>query len=209
MQRLLSNRNVLQAKFNPAEFDGAWLASIGKPELRGSWIVFGKSGSGKTTFALMLCKYLSSFVKVMYNSLEQGLSLSMQMAWKRCDMQQAGNRIVFAPGEQLADVRKRLLKGKSPDVVLFDSITAMSGFNKKDYEDLIKRFPLKLFIFIAHKKNNAPYPAVAEHIRKLSEVKIHVCGYKGMVTTRYEADGCGGEDFIIWKQGANEYAANL
>lgn len=35
MGRAISNRNVLIAKFEVAEFDGAFLASFGKPELRG------------------------------------------------------------------------------------------------------------------------------------------------------------------------------
>lgn len=50
MGRAISNKNVLTAKFEVAEFDGAFLASFGKPELRGAWIVYGGSGSGKTTF---------------------------------------------------------------------------------------------------------------------------------------------------------------
>lgn len=36
MKRLLSNRNVEQAVFDVAEFEGAWLDSFGRPELKGT-----------------------------------------------------------------------------------------------------------------------------------------------------------------------------
>ncbi len=39
MGRAISNKNVLTAKFEVADFDGAFLASFGRPELRGAWII--------------------------------------------------------------------------------------------------------------------------------------------------------------------------
>lgn len=44
MARAISNKNVLQAKFDVADFDGAFLASFGRPELRGEWLIYGGSG---------------------------------------------------------------------------------------------------------------------------------------------------------------------
>lgn len=78
MRRAISNKNVIQAKFETAPFTGEWLASFGRPELRGAWIIYGGSGCGKTTFVMQLCKYLTTFGRVAYNSLEQGLSLSLE-----------------------------------------------------------------------------------------------------------------------------------
>lgn len=95
MSRAISNKNVLAAQFETADFDGAFLASFGRPELRGVWIIWGGSGSGKTTFTLQLCKYLAGFRRVAYNSLEQGLSLSLQKAWERVEM--AGSREQYNP----------------------------------------------------------------------------------------------------------------
>lgn len=207
MRRLLSNRNVERAVFDVADFDGEWLDSFGRPELKGTWTIYGTSGSGKTTFALMLCKYLSGFRKTMYDSLEQGLSRSMQLAWNRTGVKEAGKAVVFGDKEPLADLVSRLKKPKSPHIVLIDSITAMPGFRKADYAELTRVFPHKLFIFIAHEKNHKAHPAVAEHIRCLSDVKIHIEGFKAFVTSRFEdaEAGEGGKDFIIWKQGADEY----
>ena len=211
MAMAISNRDVVGARFDAAPFDGPWKASIGCPELRGSWLIWGNSGSGKTTFALMLAKYLSSFGKVAYNTLEQGLSLSFQNAWLRCGMPEAGNGIYVLNKESVRELRIRLSKRKSPQIVIIDSLTCLPGFSRKDYVDLISDFPDKLFIFLAHESKGSPSPPIAETVLRLSEVKIHVVGYRACITSRYEVRerGEGGEDFIIWEQGDTEYRASL
>ena len=45
MGRAISNKNVLAAQFETADFDGPFLASFGRPELRGVWLIWGDSGS--------------------------------------------------------------------------------------------------------------------------------------------------------------------
>ena len=82
MARAISNKNLCDAIFQVADFDGKWLDSFGKPELRGAWIIYGESGSGKTHFALELLNYLTGFVqRSAYDTIEQGKSLSFQNAW--------------------------------------------------------------------------------------------------------------------------------
>lgn len=209
MARAISNRNVLNARFDTAPFDGEFLASFGRPELRGSWTVWGGSGSGKTTFVLALCKYLAQFCRVAYDSLEQGLSLSFQHQWKRAAMHEAGRAVVLLEKEGIADLKERLRRRGAPRVVVIDSLMCLVGFTRREYLNLIGEFSQTLFIFVSHEKNRRPDPAVAETIRRLSDVKIHVEGYVAQVTTRY-ADpvrGEGGADFVIWPQGAAEYRA--
>lgn len=207
MAKAISNRNVLDAKFEVAEFEGEWLASFGKPELRGVWIIYGESGCGKTHFALRLLKYLCGFVnRAAYDTLEQGLCSSFQTAWKDENMIEVGSKVVVLAKETIKDLRERLRKRKSPDVVVIDSITALIGFTRAVFIELINEFPEKLFIFIAHEEHGKPYPAIAQHVRKLSEVKIHIEGYKAFTTTRFKGEnGEGGADFTIWEKGANEY----
>ena len=72
----------------------------------------------------------------------------------------------------------------------------------------IAEFPDKLFIFLAHEENGKPYPAIAQHIRKLSEVKCRVEGFTAYITTRFQSKEGGGEDFVIWEEGAAAYAAD-
>ena len=193
MGRAISNKNVLTAKFEVAEFDGAFLASFGKPELRGAWIIYGGSGSGKTSFVMQVCKYLTRFRRVAYDSLEQGLSLSLQKAWERVGMEEVGNRIILLNKESLKDLRLRLAKKQ--------------GLKMSDYINLRNDFPDKLFIFVSHEKGGQPDGKLAQKIRYDSDIKIRVEGYKAFVTTRYEVAerGEGGADFIIWEQGAQDY----
>ncbi|MCD8266271.1 MAG: ATP-binding protein [Prevotellaceae bacterium] len=207
MKRAISNRNVAAARFEQAPFDGAFLASFGRPELRGSWIVYGGSGSGKTTFVLELCKYLTRFCKVAYDSLEQGLSLSMQKAWERVGMEEAGSSIIFLSKESIRDVTLRLQRRKSPDVVVIDSVHYLMRFGMTDYMRLKETFPDKLFIWVAHEEGGQPKGKMAQNIRFDSDVKIRVEGYKAFVTTRYEEPekGEGGADFVIWERGAQDY----
>ncbi len=211
MGRAISNKNVLAAQFETADFDGPFLASFGRPELRGVWLIWGDSGSGKTTFTLQLCKYLAGFRRVAYNSLEQGLSLSLQRAWERVDMAEAGSNIILLNKETLPELRARLSKRKSPEIIVIDSVQYLTKFYVQQFNELKEDFPDKLFIFIsqADKAGKDPAGSVAKHIRYDADIKIKVEGYKAFVTTRYEdpTKGEGGADFIIWQQGANDYWA--
>ncbi|MBD5390415.1 ATP-binding protein [bacterium] len=211
MSRAISNKNVLAAQFETANFTGPYLASFGRPELRGAWIVWGGSGSGKTTFTLMLCKYLAGFRRVAYNSLEQGLSLSLQKAWERVNMAEAGSNIILLNKEQMAELRERLRKRKSPEIIVIDSVQYLTKFYVQQFNELKADFPDKLFIFIsqADKADKDPDGKTAKHIRYDADIKIKVEGYKAFVTTRYEDSerGEGGADFIIWEKGAADYWA--
>lgn len=211
MSRAISNINVLAARFETVEFAGEWLASFGRPELRGTWIIWGGSGSGKTTFTLMLCKYLANFGRVAYNSLEQGLSLSLQKAWERVGMGEAGNSVILLNKEELPELRARLSKRKSPEIIIIDSVQYLDGFNWPSFKKLKREYPDKLFIFIsqADRAGKDPDGKLAGKIRYDAEIKIKVEGFKAFVTTRYEdaERGEGGADFIIWEQGAAEYWA--
>lgn len=211
MSRAISNINVLAARFETVEFAGEWLASFGRPELRGTWIIWGGSASGKTTFTLMLCKYLANFGRVAYNSLEQGLSLSLQKAWERVGMGEAGNSVILLNKEELPELRARLNKRKSPEIIIIDSVQYLDGFNWASFKKLKREYPDKLFIFIsqADRAGKDPDGKLAGKIRYDAEIKIKVEGFKAFVTTRYEdaERGEGGADFIIWEQGAAEYWA--
>ena len=207
MGRAISNKNVLTAKFEVADFDGAFLASFGRPELRGAWVIYGGSGYGTTTFVMQVCMYLTRFRRVAYNSLEQGLSLSLQKAWERVGMEEVGNRIILLNKESLKDLRVRLAKKQSPDVIVVDSVQYWHGLKWSDFTNLKDDYPNKLFIFISQERGGLPDGKLAQKIRYDSEIKIRVEGYKAFVTTRYEvADlGEGGADFVIWEAGAQEY----
>ena len=123
-------------------------------------------------------------------------------------MQSVGTKVVVYHKEQIEALSERLRRRKSPQIVVIDSITAMVGFTRPMFARLLEEFPDKLFIFLAHEENGKPYPAIAQHIRKLSEVKCRVEGFTAYITTRFQSKEGGGDNFVIWEEGAAAYAAD-
>ena len=183
------------------DFQGEWLQAIGKPEVTGTWIVWGHSGNGKTRFALQLAKYLTTFgKKVAYDSLEEGVSLSMRTAIADCNMQEVARRFVLLDKEPVSELIQRLKCKKSPDVVIIDSLQ-YSGMNYAEYRSLRDKFRSKLFILVSHAEGSKPQGRVACSIRFDAFVKIWVEGYKAYPMSRYG----GGEPYTIWEEGALNY----
>lgn len=201
-KRALSVKNVLEYSPEVLDFKGAWKDSIGLPELTGSWIIWGNSAQGKTRYALQLAKYLSEFRRVAYDSIEEGLSLSMQHAIIETGMSEASRRFIFLDKESIQDLRKRLRsKTKNcPEVIIIDSLQ-YSGLKYNEYKSLRDEFNNKLFIFISHAEGKEPKGAVARSVRYDAFVKIYVEGYKAFIQSRYG----GGKDYEIWEEGANQY----
>lgn len=204
MKRALSVDNVLNARFEGLPFDGKWKQVIGMPERAHSWAIWGQSGSGKTTFNMQLSKYLSSFERVLYNSLEEGLSMSIQSAYNRAGITRKDK--VQLISESMKELEKRLLKPKSPKIVLIDSVR-YTKFRWNDYERFCKKFDKKLLIWIMHAKGKEPKGALAEDIRYDSFVKIYIEGYRAFISSRYTEGDNGHLD--VWAKGAKDYYGEI
>lgn len=200
MGRAYSTREILNAKFKALEFEGQWRASIGQPEAKGSWLIWGNSTNGKTRFALQLAKELAKFGKVVYDSLEEGKSLSMQAAIRSVNMLEAGANFNLLDMESIEDLKARLKRDRRIRFVIVDSLQ-YSGLNYSEYKRLREEFGNKLFVFVSHADGKEPAGATAKSIRYDAFVKIWVEGYKGFVQSRYG----GGEPYVIWEAGARRY----
>jgi replication-associated recombination protein RarA len=200
IQRALTAENVLTARFRGLEFEGEWQRVFGTPERRHSWIIWGQSGSGKTTFNMKLAKYISQLEPVLYNSMEEGLSVSIQNAYHRAGITSRDR--VHLVSETMSDLGRRLARKKSPSVVFIDSIK-YTRFRWADYEKFKARFPNKLLIWVGHATGKEPKGALAEDIRYDSFVKIYTEGFRAFVTSRF-SESC--EAYMdIWSQGADRY----
>lgn len=202
MGQALSISKVLNAKFHTLEVDGEWFAAIGQPELTGSWMIYGAPKNGKTTFAMMLAKYLSKFVRVAYDSVEEGLSQSVQMAMERVGMKEVSGRVVLLDKETIADLVKRLHRQKSPDVVIIDSVQFLDP-SFSEYKKLKTAFPDKLFVYVSHVSGRQPEGQVAKRIWRDANVYFRIEGYRAFPVSRYG----GGGTIDIWAERAAEYWA--
>lgn len=200
VKRALTVRDIREYKPEVLPFEGEWLASIGMPEVKGGWIIWGNSANGKTRFALQLAKYMARFVRVAYDSLEEGLSLSMQEAIESVGMSDVKRSFVLLDKESVGQLRERLARQRSPQVVVIDSLQ-YTGLSYKDYTSLINDFPHKLFVLVSHADGREPRGNVGKAIKYDSFVKVYVEGYKAFAQSRYG----GGEPYVIWQKGAEQY----
>lgn len=200
MGRALSVDNVLSKRRKLLAFDGEWLEAMGRPEMTGTWIIWGGSGSGKTTFTMQLAKYLTRFGRVAYNSMEEGDSESIKRAFQRVGMREVKRRLVLLDNEAIDELKERLRKHKSPEVIIIDSLQ-YSDMSYKEYKALRDEFRNKLFVIISHAEGREPEGKVAKKVRYDAFVKIRVEGYRAFVVSRFG----GGRPYDVWPEGAAQY----
>lgn len=200
MARAVSVSELAKKRFVVMPFTGKWKESFGEPERAGSWIIWGQSGNGKTRFALQLCKYLTRFGKVAYNSLEEGTSRTMQVALQDARMHEVGRHFLMLDREPVDELRDRLKKHKSPHIIVIDSVQ-YTGMNYQGYKRLKEEFPKKLFIFISHAEGKNPAGKTADSIRYDANIKMRIEGYMVFPQGR----DVPGEPFISWPEGAANY----
>ena len=108
LKRAYSPGEVLNMKIPRFEFSGDWQTSIGNPAKSGVWIIWGASGNGKSSFVMQLAKYLCSFGRVIYDSLEESTGLSFQMSLKRHKMGEVKKKLIILDREPMEQLEERL-----------------------------------------------------------------------------------------------------
>jgi len=200
MKRAYSVANVINASFKRLEFSGKWNEAIGDPELTGSWFIQGRVKNGKTSLAMQLGKYLAGFSKVAYNSVEEGLSATMQDAFIRAGLQDVSGKFVLLDKEDPEELKKRLMMRKSPNIIFIDTVQFWD-LKFSEYKALKKMFPHKLFVFLSHMRGNLPAGSVAEKIWRDANVSFTVEGFVAFPVGRYG----GGRPVVINKERAANY----
>ena len=201
MKRAISVSELLATRYDTYKLSDESKAAFGEPERNGVWFVWGRSGSGKTSFVLKLCKELCRFGRVAYDSLEEGSSLTMKNAFIRAGMQDVARRMVLLDGESMEELDKRLSKRKSPDTVIIDSFqyTRMSF---EDYLAFKARHPNKLLVIISQASGTKPKGRTAESVMYDATLKIWVEGYRAFSKGRFFGDK---GYYTIWAERAEEY----
>jgi hypothetical protein len=200
VKRSLTVNDILSKKYKTFPFEGEWADAFDQPERSGRWFIWGNSGNGKTSFVMQLCKELCRFDTVLYVSLEEGASLTMQKNLLRFGMGECGSRFSVIK-ESMEALCNRLRRRKSPSIIVVDSFQ-YTRMTYADYIRLKEEFPQKLFIFISHASGKNPKGDAAVSLMYDADLKIWIEGYKAFSKGRYI--GHTGE-FVIWEQGMEEY----
>ena len=201
-KRAYSPTEILEMKIPTLEFDGPWEASLGKPAKTGTWIIWGSSGNGKTSFVMQLAKYLCRFDKVLYDSLEEGTGLSLQKSMLRHGMRDVSRRFQVLDKEPIDRLSERLDKRKSPGIVIIDSFQ-YSRLTYKGYQDFKERHANKLIIFVSHADGLRPGGRTARSVEYDADVKIFVQGFKASCKSRFLDHPS--TPYVIWEEGAAKY----
>lgn len=181
MNRATSTKQFIQTKFKTMDIPVKFKGTLGKPECSGSWLIYGESFNGKTTFALQLIESLCTVHKAAYLVLEEGLKLTFQDKVRDSGIVGRGSKIVLWHNETLEDIYERLESPRSPRIVFIDSVQYLRA-NKKsgqeiskfEYIQLLEAFPERLFVFISHAEKGNPKGSLASAIYYGSDICIEV-----------------------------------
>lgn len=190
---------MAQIEHRVMPFAGEWERFMGQPEAVGSWLVWGRSFSGKTRLVMRIAKYIAELgYKVAYLSLEEGDSMSVKRAFAENCMESVNQRLALWVGMDIEDLKAELRKQRAPKVVVVDSVQYL-GINYAGYKMLKREFPDRLFIFVSHANDKKdPDGHTATKIRYDAMVKILVDGFRAKAFSRYG----GGEIMTVWEYGA-------
>lgn len=201
MKKALTVREVLQKKRQTFPFEGKWADAFGQPERTGVWFIWGRSGNGKTSFVMQLIAELCKYDRVAFDSLEEGDSLSMRDKLVRAGLTKAGSRLHLLNAEPISELRVRLQKRKSYNIVIIDSFQ-YTQLSYKDYICFKEENKDKLIVFISHAKGSSPRGSAAEGVMYDATLKIWVEGFKAFSKGRFI--GPTGQ-YTIWEEGAAKY----
>lgn len=190
---VIRGTDLRKHNFKSINLGPSWTAHFGEISPKGSIIVWGDSGQGKTSYCLQLLKALcQQKIRCLYVTMEEGYSLSFKMACMREGV--IDNRYFYVSDEQTLDALEPLLKSqRAPKAIVIDSIQ-YGGFSYDDYKKFITNHSDKLLIFISHLGGGRePDGATAINIKYNSNVKVFVEGHQAFPMSRFG----GGETYVI------------
>ncbi|MDB4157942.1 ATP-dependent serine protease [bacterium] len=200
MKKALTLANIQNQVIKKILFTGIWLDAFGNPQNRGLWFIWGGSGSGKSTFLMMLAKVLAALdYKVLYNLLEEESDdLDYIERTQLIGMQEVKDHFLTASYD-LNDLDTYLSSRNSPQVVVIDSLPYLT----KSFDEWMvfkrKWSKKKILIVSGHAKGKNPSTEMQERVMFDAKMKIFVTAYLAICKGR--TIGKNGGRFIIWKEG--------
>ncbi len=157
-QKAISLESLKSKKFNTWKFSDKWKDLIGTPEANFCMMVYGKPGHGKSYFTLELSEYLASnFGTVLFNSSEEGSSLSLQNKVVNFNMEN-----IFLGSADHVNSLQFLLTQSPYKFVVIDSINHMN-ITPEDLRKLRGLHPSKAFICILQSTKGGDFKGSNEY----------------------------------------------
>ncbi len=177
-------RAIYNMRFKTFNFSGVWQKAFGEPERNGAWLISGAEKHGKTWFSLSLAHYLSTMSRVLYVSAEEGIGKNFQEVCKRANIP-ANTTMKACEYIPLDTLEKKLVMRRSAEVIFLDNITAYNDELKYGkLLSLLRDYPQKLFVFIAHKEGNKLVTSTARTCSRYAKIIVDVEGLNAMVRGR-------------------------
>lgn len=121
--KVWSQKNLEDIRHEYIDFDGEWYLAFGRPEKSGCWIIYGKSGQGKSSFALQLARKFDEMgLRVLYLTLEMGACDDFVNSVLSVGIHSKTNNIIYSDEATITELDEYLSKQRSPDVIMIDSI---------------------------------------------------------------------------------------
>jgi predicted ATP-dependent serine protease len=197
MRKEFSFTELATYQFSRYDLSAEWTEVLGKIEHGFHAIIWGGSGSGKTTFALKMCGELTKFGRVYYNALEQGFSGSLQdnakAACLTAEQLQKIRGVTHTFEEMMADLKKNRAKFIFIDSVQYMGKFGMTYTQYKEMKEFCKKGK-KSIIMISHAEKDNPKGNHAKAIRYDVDIKIRASAGVALAESRYGAT----KPFVIY-----------
>lgn len=200
MKRALTVSNVLAIRINNIKFKGRFYDVFGNPQKKSRWLVWGQSGSGKSSFVMQLIKEFAETEKTLLVSLEESLDdENLQDRLRMFKMQDVSKNFTIVD-DNLEELNERLSKRNSPQVIVIDSAPYFfMGYQFTDYIDFTRKHKEKTLIFIGHANGQQPKSELEQKIMFDATQKVIVSGY--LATNKGRKFGPHETQLVVWEKG--------
>lgn len=206
MRRCWTISNLFETKHKTVPFRERWETAFGHPQCQGFWIVYGKSGQGKSAFSMQLARELDELgYRVLYQSIEEENLTSFVHSAKVAGWDSQKHKILTHPGMRVEEMEEYLSSNRSPNVIIIDSIQYLQDQYGATIETLLKlkkTYRKKLFIFISHVKGNDMDGQLAYEIKRDCSLRIQVDRFRAFHRGRGSAGSLGYMD--VWSERAEK-----
>ncbi len=146
--KIVKSTNIRNKVFNIIKFTGDFKPVIGNPSNPFVFMIYGSPGSGKSSFSLMLSKYLSKHhnFSVLYWATEEGISYTIQEKLERFN--------AYDDNLYIADEKPNNFSNY--DVFVIDSITH-ANITFEEIQYIEKTNPKLSIIFVLHATKDGKY----------------------------------------------------